>query len=154
MKELKKTKQEVNQYFDNIIEEAENQKKETNKHVREDISAMREEIERLGQIQQDLGPENKISPEVIKKIQETVLGIIENNKNTSGTRYYIYPVFNGGTPFVEKLGRVTKKVVTVTLPDCEVAKTKETKNLLPRRVTNASQLKWTGTSIIFSFVTQ
>ena len=149
VKEVEKTKRKVNQYLDNIIEEAENQKKETNKHVREDVSAMREEIKRLGQIQQDLGPENKNSPEVIKKMQETVGGIIENEKNTPGTRYYMYPVFNMDPPPEEKLGRVTKTVVTVVLPECEVAKAKETKNLLPRRVTDASQLKWTGTSVTF-----
>ena len=114
---------------------------------------MREEIKRLSQIQQDLGHENKINPEALADHRETVLRIVENNKNNSGTRYYMYPVFNVGTPSEEKLGHVTKKVVTVVLPDCETAKPKGTKNLLPRRVTNASQLKWTGT-IFLSFVTK
>ena len=112
---------------------------------------MREEIKRLGQIQQDVGPENKISSEVIKKMQETVQGIIENNKNNSDTRYYMYPFFNVGAPSEEKLGRVTKKVVTVVLPECGVAKRKGTENPLPRHVTKASQLKWTGTSVTFVF---
>ena len=51
----------------------------------------------------------------------------------------------------EMLGRMTKGEVTVLLPECESGEAKKAENPLPRSVTKAAQLKWTGTSFTFVF---
>ena len=152
VKELKDTKEEIVKRIDEMVDQAERQRNEINDQTEKEVSMVTEEIKRLSNILQNLQNGSKISPETLADHHKAVDGIMKNSNKHAGHSCFQYPVFRRGAHSTEEmLGRMTKGEVTVLLPEGESGQAEKTENQLPRRVTNASQLKWTGTSVTFVF---
>ena len=91
---LKKTKEDFVKHFDEMIEKAESQRKETNLKVDQKISAIRNKIQRLVSVEDNLKNANEVKEETIESSQEIVEGIIINNI----VRSFNFPVFTMGPP--------------------------------------------------------
>ena len=143
VRELKKLGEEI----EKMVQEAEAQKTKTIEKADEELVAVHANIELLKNIidNQDAGNHVKDS--------DTIRAIIDHTKkNLSGARSFKFPVFNA--PTERNLVRITTGEHSVLLPDYQDTETDgaTTKQLLPKRITNAAELKCTGKCITFSFV--
>ena len=77
-----------------MIKKAEEQNMLENSHIDGEVTAMKSNIDLMRGIRQNIERTRDMSYEDIMNTQETVNGIIENNKaNFSGVKSYGFPVF-------------------------------------------------------------
>ena len=144
VKELKKTGEEVAKRIANMIEEAERQRKKTTERAKNELSAMKANIEHLLSIQHDIA-DYATDYNAIRQHRETVRQIIDNNQaNLTGRRCYQFPVLKLSQPNPkETLGKINREAISLMLPGCESLGTMSTAQL-PRRIPRASELTCTG----------
>ena len=153
VEQMKKKKEEIDKVFDKMMKEAERQNKLDETQINNEISAINSNMELLSCLEQNMETEEEVSYEEIKNNQETVRGIIENNKaNFSGERSFGYPVFSvGNTSAQELMENITREQITVSLKIADDAHLEERKREPAQRtIKDASQLKCTGNCTQFS----
>ena len=140
---IKKKKEEFDRHFEKIIKEVEGQNELQNMLIKDEVSAMNSNLELIRSLRQNIENEEDISHEEIMNSRETVKGIIENiDANLSGERSFQYPVVSlDGCSVEEFPGDVTQDEITVSLPNVE----KQMEKLIPGTISNASELRCTGT---------
>ena len=132
--------------IDKMINDVEGQIRLEKIHIDDELSAINSNIDLLSSIQQNIEDEEDISYEGIMNHRDTVAGVSEHNtENLSGVRSFSYPVLIADRSFAEELlGRVKIEEITTSLPEPENLSHAEIKEILPRTITNAPQLKYTG----------
>ena len=134
---------EEEEHVAKMIEEAERQGKETSKQTEKELSAVKENIECLRSIQNDIA-DDATDYNTIRQYRETVRETIDNNQaNLTGRRCYQFPVLKLSQPnSKETLGKINREAISLMLPGCESLGTLTAQ--LPRRIARASELKCTG----------
>ena len=124
---IKKKREEINRYFDEMMKEAEGHNRLADVHIDDEVSAMNSNIELLSSVYENIVLEKNMSYEKIMGNRETLEWISEHNaKDFSGQRSFGYPDFVtdgssvqelSGESFVEEgLGSVARRKLTATLP--------------------------------------
>ena len=125
---IKKKREIINRYFDNMITETEGQNQLADVYIDDEVSAMYSNIELLSTIQKDIESGKNMNYEEIMNNRDTVIGITEHNvRNLSGNRSFDYPDYViadrafaeelSGESFAEELlGRVVRRNLTFPLP--------------------------------------
>ena len=134
----------IEEYVAKMIEEAERQGKKTAEQAKNELSAMKENIECLRSIQDDIA-DYATDYNTIRQHRETLRQIIDNNQaNLTGGRCYPFPVLTPGQSHPkDTLGRINRGEISLMLPGCQSLGT-TVKAQLPRRIARASELKCTG----------
>ena len=152
---LKKLKEAFIEYikafFYQMITDTKYQCYQFEERVKEEVFAMRTKIELADVIEEQLKQVNSTNNEKIQDYCETVRDDIENHKpNLTGLRSVKFPVFNMDVENISSY--VTNEEFPIDLPNWQEVEAEEIENQpVLRNITKPSQLRCTGTCVIFLF---
>ena len=155
IQDLRKTKEafieNIEERFDQMIADTKYQCNQFEKRVKEEVLAMRTKIELADVIEEQLKQVNSTNNEKIQDYCETVRDDIENHKpNLTGLRSVKFPVFNMDVENISSY--VTNEEFPIDLPNWQEVEAEEIENQpVLRNITKPSQLRCTGTCVIFLF---
>ena len=153
LKDIEKKRAEINQELDNMVKEATDLEVDTKLQIDENASVINEELLLLDNMKQTLKFLKDLSHEDLMNCREAVEDVAEsNNQFLAETGSYMYPVFK---VMWEPDGRISRGEMTTSgLEDHprSASLQEDVEQPMARRVTNASQLKYTGKHSRFMYL--
>ena len=129
-----------------MVKEARDLEVDTKQQIDENASMINEKLLLLDNMKQTVEFGRDLSHQDIMNCRETVEDVAEsNNRFLAETESYVYPEFNATR---EPVGRISRGQLTIAAPEDDpgsASPEKDAEQPMARRVTNAAQLKCTGT---------